>query len=92
MELNLNLSSAALTTFEIDWGDNCSSLIDGIYCGFSFLPAMHRKSDYDNLPESYVVLTGNYSYGTFGGDAKYPIIYNYYLMGKRTFFFNEIFI
>lgn len=92
MELNHNLGSAALTTFDMDWGDNCSTLIDGVYCGFSFLTAMHRKSDYDNLPEDYAVLTGNYSYGSVGGDAKFPIIYHYYLMGKRTFYFFETFI
>lgn len=53
---------------------------------------MHRKSDYDNLPEDYTTLTGNNSYGSLGGDGRFPIMYNYYLIGKRTFFLFEIFI
>lgn len=72
-------------------GVNCT-ILDGIYCGFSFLPAMHRKSHYDLLPGDYGMLTGNYSYGTWGGDAQLTIGYNYHLLGKHTYNSPETFI
>lgn len=38
------------------------------------------------------MLTGNYSYGTWGGDAKLTIGYNYHLLGTHTFNSPDTFI